>query len=131
MDSNDELKEIDIKNRTCYYFHDIIKIEDFSLDNILIDEGSYENILVYNISYKNLIAKPLRIRFDKKDGFIRVYDGSRYLVLFGREKYDSIYNRIRDLISVKKGITYIISHNYAKIKVYSYDSLPLGKEKLG
>ena len=30
-------------------------------------------------------------------------------------------------ISVKGGITYIISHNYAKIKVHSYDSLPLEK----
>ena len=24
MDSNDELKDIDIKDRACYYFHDII-----------------------------------------------------------------------------------------------------------
>ena len=40
MDSKDELKEICIKNRTCYYFDDIIKIEDFDLDNILIDEKS-------------------------------------------------------------------------------------------
>ena len=30
MDSNDELKEIVIKNRTCYYY-DIIKIEEFLL----------------------------------------------------------------------------------------------------
>ena len=37
MDSNGELKEIDIKIRTCYYFDGIIKIEDFNLDNILID----------------------------------------------------------------------------------------------
>ena len=43
--------------------------------------------LVYNISYKTWIdAKPLRIRFDRIDGFIRVYDGPRYLVLFGSEK---------------------------------------------
>ena len=28
---------------------------------------------------------PLRIRFDKIDGFIRVYDETRYLVLFGTE----------------------------------------------
>ena len=35
---------------------------------ILIDEKLYKNISVYNISYKNLTAaKPLRIRFDKKD----------------------------------------------------------------
>ena len=27
MDSNDELKEIDIKNRMCYYFNDIIKLK--------------------------------------------------------------------------------------------------------
>ena len=31
------LKEINIKNRSCYYFHDIIKIEDFKFDNTLID----------------------------------------------------------------------------------------------
>ena len=28
----------------CYYFGDIIKIEDFDLGNIIIDEKSYENI---------------------------------------------------------------------------------------
>ena len=39
MESNDELKEIDIKNRACYHFDDIIKIEDFDLDNILIGEN--------------------------------------------------------------------------------------------
>ena len=27
MDSKNALKEIDIKNRTCYYFDDIIEIE--------------------------------------------------------------------------------------------------------
>ena len=91
MEINDELKEINAKNCMCYYFDDIIKFEDFHLDNILIDKKSYENILVFNISYKTLIgAKPLRIRFNKVDGFIRVYGGTRYLVLFGTEKYDFI-----------------------------------------
>ena len=46
------------------------------------------------------------------------------LVLFGREKYNSTYNRIRYLISVKGGVTYIISRNYPKIKVDSCNSLP-------
>ena len=128
MESNIELIETNIKNRTCYCFDDIIEFEDFDLDNILIDEKSYENILVYNILYKTLIdAKPLRIRFNKVDGFIRVYDGTRYLVLSGGEKYDFTYNRIRHLIGVKNGITYIISHNCAKIKVGLHDSLPLEK----
>ena len=72
-----------------------------------------------------MIANPLRIRFDEIYGFIRVYDGTRYLILFGSEKYDSIYNRIRYLISAKSGITYITSHNYAKIKVDSCNFLLL------
>ena len=54
------LKEY-IKNRTFYYFDEMIKIEDFDFDNVLLDEKSYKNI---SISYKSLIdAKPLRIRF--------------------------------------------------------------------
>ena len=58
-------------------------------DNILIDEKSHKNIF---ISYKNLIdSKPLRIRFDKIDGFIRIYNGTRYLTLFGSEIFDAIY----------------------------------------
>ena len=76
-------KEIDIKNSTYYDFNDIIKVEDFDPDILLIDEKSYENILVYNIWYKKLIdCKPRCITFDKIDGFIRVYDRTRYLVLF-------------------------------------------------
>ena len=79
MESNDELKEIDIKNCTCHYFDYTIKIEEFDFDNILIDEKSYKNILVYSISYKTLIGtKTLCIRFDKVERFIRVYDGIRY-----------------------------------------------------
>ena len=53
------------------------------------------NILIYENSYKILIdTKPLRIRFDKVDGFIRVYGGTRYLVLFGDGKYVLIYKII-------------------------------------
>ena len=53
------------------------------------------NILIYKNSYKILIdTKPLLIRFDKVDGFIRVYGGTRHLVLFGDEKYVFIYKII-------------------------------------
>ena len=66
MDSNDKLKEINTKNCTCHHFDDIIKTEDFDLDNSLIDKKSYENILVYNISNESLIDyKSLRITLIK------------------------------------------------------------------
>ena len=80
------MKNVCIKNCMCYYFDDIIKLEDFDIDSILIDEKSCKNILTHEISYKNLIApKILRITFDKIDGCIRIYDGTRYLELFNSE----------------------------------------------
>ena len=72
-------------------------------------------------------AKELHIRLNKIDGFIRIYNINRYLVLLGLEKYDPAYNKIRYLISQESGITYFFSHYYTKIKVNSYDSLPSEK----
>ena len=89
--------------------------------------------LVYNMSYKSLIgSKPLHIRFnfDKINGFVRVYNGTKYLVLFGAEKYGSIYNRIRYLIGVNSSITYVFSHNYVRVRVDSYNFLLLKKHWL-
>ena len=127
MESDNKLKQTDTKNDTCFYFNVIITFEVFDFD-ILINKKSYKNILVYNIPYKTLnSAKPLHIRFDKIDIFFRIYDQTRYLVFFEGEKYDSIYNRIRYLIGVKKIITYVFSHNYAVINVDSQDYLPVEK----
>ena len=52
-----------------------------------------------------------------QNNFIRVYDGTKYLELFGPKKYNTIYKRIRHLISQKSGITYVFSHNYPRIKI--------------
>ena len=41
------IKDISLKKRTCYFFDDIINIDDFN-----IAEKSYKNVLVYNISFK-------------------------------------------------------------------------------
>ena len=46
MESKDELKEIDIENRTCYYFDDIITNRDIYSVDILLDKKIDENISV-------------------------------------------------------------------------------------
>ena len=99
------------------YFNDNITLKDFHIDSI-----NRKTILIYDISQKTLIGpKPLRIRFDKLDGFIRIYNGTVH------EKYDEldILYRIRYLISRKSGIAYMFSRYYAKIKVDSYSYLPI------
>ena len=61
------------------------------MDNILIDKKSHENIFICDLSCKSLIGpKPLCIRFDKIDEFIRIFTWTRYLVIFVSEKCDAI-----------------------------------------
>ena len=57
MDHN-EFRKVCIKNRSCYYFNDIIELEDFDLGNSSIDEKSHENILIYDISYYKSLTGP-------------------------------------------------------------------------
>ena len=108
------------------FFYDIIKLEDFDLDNILIDQNHIK--IFWYITFHLFSPKPLRIRFDQIDGFIRIYDATRYLISLGPEKFDVSYNRLSYLISLKSGITCIFSHYYRKIKVDSYDSFPIEKK---
>ena len=62
MEKN-EFKNVRIRNRTCCYFDDAIKL-GFDFDSILISKYLRENILIYDISYKIVIdPKPLLIRF--------------------------------------------------------------------
>ena len=124
METKDELKEIDIKNRLCYYFDDVIRYIDVIFNNILLDKKSYKkckNILIYDISYELFMgAKPLLIRFDKIDGFIKIGDGIRYLVLRNYERYNVIYDRIKYLTSEKSGTINIVSHNFRVMSVIPF-----------
>ena len=69
----------------------------------------------------------MHIWFEKIDGFIKIHNGIRCLVLFSSEKYNAIYNRIRYLVSKKSGITDGINNNFARIRIDSYNSLPIEK----
>ena len=48
---SNKVKDIYIKKRTCYFFNDVIDIENFNPNNIKIDQKSYKNFLVYYIGY--------------------------------------------------------------------------------
>ena len=121
MKSKNELKETDIKHRVCYYFDDIINDTKINFSNILLDKKLYANISVSKILYKTPTGpKPLRIRFDKIDGFLISFDGKIiHLMLFDCELFNKICDKIKYLISKKSGITNNINHNFGKITIDS------------
>ena len=73
------IKEINIKSRTYYFFDDIIKIKDFDSNWLKIDRKSYKNIDIYYTGYITMkdsdyvrinSVNPLCLIIDKVDGFI-------------------------------------------------------------
>ena len=44
-----EVKQISIKNRTYYFYNDMINLKNFEPNLLRIDRKSYKNIGVYNI----------------------------------------------------------------------------------
>ena len=46
-----EVKQIDVKNRTYYFYNDIIDLKDFDVRLLKNDKKAYKNIGIYNIGY--------------------------------------------------------------------------------
>ena len=46
-----ETKQINIKNRTYYFYNDIIDIETFDSNMLKLDKKSYKNLDIYNTGY--------------------------------------------------------------------------------
>ena len=46
-----EVKQINIKNRTYYFYNDMINIKYFESKLLKIDKKSYKNFGIYNIGY--------------------------------------------------------------------------------
>ena len=78
-----------LKIRACYHFDDIIKFKDFGLYNF----NRWKKTQKY-FDLQHFVQNFDWARFNQEDGFITVYDGSRYLVLFGLKKYNGIYNKV-------------------------------------
>ena len=73
-----EIKQINIKNRTYYFYNDIIDLKDFDARLLKIDKKSYKNIGIYNIGYITIkkindcnnidSVNPLYLRIDHANG---------------------------------------------------------------
>ena len=83
---SNKIKDIDIKNRTYYFFDDIINIKNFDPNKIKIDEKSYKNILIYYIGYmtikdskyvKTNSVNPLYLIINKLNGYLIIVSISR------------------------------------------------------
>ena len=83
-----KVKQVQIKNRTYYFYNDIINIEEFNLGLLKIDKKLYRDIDICYIGYitvkktvdcKNIYnVNPLYLIIGKVDGHIEEHSGNIY-----------------------------------------------------
>ena len=84
------VKQMNIKNRTYYFFDDMINIKNFDSNLLKIDKKSYKNIDIYYIGYiiiKNICGyeninsvNPLYLIIGEVDRYTEEKNGNKYLV---------------------------------------------------
>ena len=85
------IKQINIKNRTYYFYSDIIDLKNFDARLLKIDKNSYKDIGIYNIGYITIIkiddyesiysVNPLYLIILHASGYIEEKGENKYLVL--------------------------------------------------
>ena len=105
------IKEINIKNRTYYFFDDMINIEDFDPNLLKIDKKSYKNIDIYYIGYitvkdsyyvKINSVNPLYLIISEVDGYIKEKNRSKYLVFDSANENNEVLKKYAELWYVIK-----------------------------
>ena len=140
----DATKQINIKNRTYYFYNDIIDIENFDAKLLKIDKKSYKDIDIFNIGYvtkkkigdcKNINSvNPLYLGITRVNGYIEEKDSNKYLVFDSTDenkellkKYSDVFNGIMSKITEIDDDWLEYAKDYMKIKFSSDDDLPLNK----
>ena len=140
-----KIKQIDIKNRTDYFYNDIIDPKGFDARLLKIYKKSYKNIGFYNIGHITIkriddcesiySVNPLCLRVDHVNGYIEEKGVNKYLVFNSADenkellkKYNDVFNRIRDKIKELSSDKCDYEKDYMKFKFDSDDNLPLNKQ---
>ena len=85
-----EVKQINIKNRTFYFYNDMINLNDFDSNLLKIDKKHYKGINIYYIGYitikkiddyENIYSvNPLYLCINHAGGYIEEKTGNKYLI---------------------------------------------------
>ena len=106
------VKKINIKNRTYYFYTDIINLKNFKLKLLKIDKRSYKNIGIYNIGYitikkiddcENVYSvNPLYLPINQASGYIEEKGVNKYLIFDSTDekrratkKYTDVWDGIK------------------------------------
>ena len=134
------VRQINIKNRTYYFYNDLINIKDFDVMLLKFDKKTSMGLGIYCIGYVTKkpewnvnSVNPLYLVINRIDGFIEEKNGDKYLNIVETDrnsnvlkKHSEVWNRIKDYIEkINNNKLEEYDKNYMKIKFNSDDDIPL------
>ena len=139
-----EVRNLNIKYRTYFYFDDIIDIKKFEPKLLKIDKKSHRDFNIYYIGY-NMIKKlnncdfdydyenirsvnPLYLIFHSATGYFKEEYGKKYLIFDSNKKYKEVlFETESKIITINGGKKLFYEKDYAKISVNSDDDVTMNK----
>ena len=138
-----EVKQINIKNRTYYFYNDMMNIKNFEQNFLKTDRESYKDIGIYNIGYiaikkinghENIYSViPLYLLVNHGGEYLEEKNENKYLIFDYRwkqratKKYNDVWNGIKNKIKALSSGEFDYGKDYMKIEFNSDDDLPLNK----
>ena len=133
-------KERNIKNRTYYFYNDIIDLDEFDVSEIKVDKKDFNDIDIYYLGYEhkkkisecNVInsVNPLYLRIINGQ-FKKGKDDAWYLVISDKDVYKKlvdIFESIKNKITEKTWDALEYDKDYMKIKFESNNIFPIDKD---
>ena len=136
-------KQLNIKNRTYYFYDDLINLKDFDPKLLKLDKKSFNDIFMYYIGYATKkpeyninSVNPLYLLIGELDGSAEEEEeGSKYLNISRTDsnnellkKYADVWSGIKDQIKkINDSQVNDYGKDYMKIKCNSDNDLPLNK----
>ena len=138
------IKQINIKNRTYYFFNDMINIKNFDSNLLKIDKNSYKNIDSYYNGYLTIkhisdyenfhSVNLLHLTLDEVDWYIEEKNGNKFLTFASADKnkevlikYTEFWDKFKYLTGNIEDKTSEYRKDFMKIKFNSDDNLPWNK----
>ena len=132
------IREINIENRTYYFYNDIVNFDEFDESKINIDKKDFNDLDIYYLGYEykkklqNVInsINPLYLRIRDLRGKLKKGkdDNAWYLIIFGDadilRKFAKIWKSIRAKIEEIADDIVQYDKDYMQIKFKSNDILP-------
>ena len=133
-----EVKEINIKNQTYYYFDDMIDIRNFHPNLLKIDKKSYEDIDIYYIVYITIktfsdcenihSVNTLYIIIHSATGHFQEKNSEKYVIIDSTNKYEEVFfGIITEIKTLNSGKEIFYEKYYTRIRFNTNDGLTLNK----